>query len=188
MIPLLLALLGYFVLSFTYSIWLKRTLLVDVFVLAGLYSFRIVVGHIVTGVVFSEWLLSFAFLLFLSLGFSKRMTELSHAQASGRVIHGRGYRVSDLLSVNLFGVCSAFLAAVVFLLYLQSDKVKMLYQQPALLWLLCPVLLYWLSRIWLLSARGSVQEDPVLFVLRDHVSYLAVVVAGLIMLAAKAGI
>jgi len=187
-IRLALALAGYFVLSLSYSLWLKRLLIADVFVLASLYSWRIIVGHVVTGVIFSEWLLSFAFFLFLSLGFGKRMTELLNVHQSGGRIRGRAYRVDDIQQVNLFGVCSAFLAAVVFLLYLQSDKVKSLYREPALLWLLCPVLLYWLTRIWVLSGRGEVHEDPVLFVLKDRVTYVTGAIAAVIMFAAKTGV
>jgi 4-hydroxybenzoate polyprenyltransferase len=186
--PLFAAVLGiYFVLSLAYSLHIKKVILLDAFVLSGLYTLRIIGGHVVTGVAFSVWLLSFAFFLFLSLAFSKRWTELNNAQHSTAAIAGRGYEIGDIGQINLFGVCSAFLSAVVFILYLQSENVKELYQQPQLLWFLSPIYLYWVSRLWVLSARGNVSEDPVLFVLKDPVTYVITACAGLIMLAAKTG-
>jgi 4-hydroxybenzoate polyprenyltransferase len=173
----------YFILSLSYSLYLKRVLLLDVFVLSGLYTYRIIVGLLVTHVEFSEWLISFALFLFLSMAFSKRATELRSA-ARSTAISGRDYEPEDLAQVNIFGVCSAFLSAVVFILYLQSDRVRELYKQPQLLWLLSPVYLYWISRIWMLTSRGKVHEDPVLFVLKDRTTYLVCLVAGAIMLAA----
>jgi len=177
---------AYFILSLSYSLYLKRILLLDTFVLSGLYTLRIIVGHVVTGVAFSAWLLSFAFFLFLSLAFSKRGAELHNLQQANGSVVGRGYRIGDIEQVNLFGVCSAFLSAVVFILYLQSDKVRELYRRPELLWLLSPVFLYWVSRLWIISSRGEIGEDPVLFVLKDPVTYVIAVASGLVMIAATA--
>jgi 4-hydroxybenzoate polyprenyltransferase len=180
------ALAAYFILAFWYSLKLKNIVLLDTFVLSGLYTLRIIVGHLVTGVAFSVWLLSFAFFLFLSLAFSKRWAELNNVQRTNGNLAGRGYRVGDMGQVNVFGVCSAFLSAVIFILYLQSDKVRELYREPELLWSLSPVFLYWISRLWIRSSRGEVTEDPVLFVLKDPVTYVVAAVSGLIMLAATA--
>jgi 4-hydroxybenzoate polyprenyltransferase len=177
-------LVSYFIIALSYSLYIKRIVLLDVFVLASLYTLRIIAGLLVTGVPFSVWLLSFAFFLFLSLAFIKRWTELNNEQRANGIIVGRGYQVGDIGQVNLFGVCSAFLSAVVFILYLQSDQVKELYQQPQLLWLLSPIFLYWVSRIWILSFRGEISEDPTLFVLKDWVTYVIATVSGLIMMAA----
>ncbi len=178
----------YFVLSLAYSMSIKAVILLDAFVLAGLYTLRIVAGHFVSGVAFSAWLLSFAYFLFLSLAFSKRWAELTNAQRASRPVEGRGYVAGDAMQVNLFGVCSAFLSTVVFILYLQSDAVRVLYAQPQLLWLLSPILLYWISRLWVLCSRGAVRdEDPLLFVLKDPVTYLVAAIAGLVMFAAKFG-
>lgn len=175
----------YFVVSLSYSMYLKRILLLDVFVLSGLYTFRIIVGHMVIGVEFSVWLVSFSLFLFLSLAFCKRMAELRTHERAATQMAGRGYELSDAPEVNIFGVCSAFLAAVVFILYLQSDKVRELYRRPEILWLLAPVFLYWISRTWMLTHRGKqAVNDPVLFVLKDRVTYIVGFISGLIMLAA----
>ncbi len=183
---LLAALLcAYFIVSLSYSMYLKRILLLDVFVLSGLYTFRIILGHLAIGVEFSVWLVSFSLFLFLSLGLCKRMAELRTLERSGTEMVGRGYEGADASQVNIFGVCSAFLAAVVFILYLQSDKVRELYRRPQILWLLAPVFLYWISRTWMLTHRGRVViNDPVLFVLKDPVTYGVGLISGLIMLAA----
>jgi 4-hydroxybenzoate polyprenyltransferase/phosphoserine phosphatase len=175
----------YFLTSLAYSLYLKRVMLLDVFVLAALYTFRIIVGHLVTGIAFSEWMLSFSIFLFLSLAFSKRAAELRTVSESK--IAGRGYEASDLGQVNLFGVCSAFLSAVIFIQYLQSENVRELYRNPKILWLLSPVFLFWVSRLWMLCSRGELHEDPIIFVLKDRVTYVVGAVAGLIMLAATVG-
>ncbi|MFN7937886.1 MAG: UbiA family prenyltransferase [Bryobacteraceae bacterium] len=185
--PLAALLALYFVFSLTYSLSLKKLVLVDTFCLSALYLLRIIAGHVVTGVAFSVWLLSFAFFLFLSLAFSKRWTELDLVQKTKGAINGRGYLIDDTLQVNLFGVCSAFLSTVVFILYLQSEKVKELYRNPEILWALSPVYLYWISRIWILSTRGKVQEDPVVFVMKDWVTYIVAALCGLIMWIATKG-
>jgi 4-hydroxybenzoate polyprenyltransferase len=183
--PLLALLLAtYFILSLSYSLYLKKILLLDVFILAGLYTFRIVVGLLTINGDFSAWLLAFALFLFLSLAFGKRSAELRSARRHSTAIHGRGYEPDDLAQVNLFGVSSAYLSAVVFILYLQSERVRELYKQPELLWLLSPVYLYWISRIWMLASRGAVHEDPVIFVLKDRTTYLVGLISGLIMIAA----
>ena len=175
----------YFVVSLSYSLYLKKILLLDVFLLSGLYTFRIILGHVVVGVDFSVWLVSFSLFLFISLAFCKRMAELQILARSGNKIAGRGYEVTDASQVNIFGICSAFLAAVVFILYLQSDKVRELYRQPQILWLLAPVFLYWMTRTWMLTHRGKIEvNDPVLFVLKDPVTYVIGSISGLIMLAA----
>jgi 4-hydroxybenzoate polyprenyltransferase len=179
--------LVYFVLSFSYSLYFKRVVLLDVFMLSGLYTLRIIAGHLVTGILFSPWLLSFAFFLFLSLAFSKRWEELSLVQRTNSRIVGRGYHAEDIAQINVFGVCSAFLSSVVFLLYLQSDKVRELYRHPLLLWPLCPVYLYWVGRLWILSSRGETGNDPLMFVLKDRVTYAIVAIACILMMAAAIG-
>jgi 4-hydroxybenzoate polyprenyltransferase len=178
---------GYFAVSLGYSLYFKRFVLLDAFLLSGLYMLRIVAGHLVTGVAFSVWLLSFAFFLFLSLAFSKRWMELL-GMREGAAVAGRGYQAADAAQVNLFGVSSAFLSTVVFILYLQGERVKELYRTPELLWFLAPVYLYWVSRVWILSGRGRTGEDPVLMVLTDRASYLVALVAGLILMAASADV
>lgn len=184
----LVALLGtYFVLSLGYTLYLKKIALVDTFCLSTLYLLRIIAGHVVTGVAFSVWLLAFAFFLFLSLAFSKRWTELDLVRRTNGSMNGRGYYVDDTLQVNLFGVCSAFLSTVVFMLYLQTEKVKELYSTPQALWALAPVYLYWIIRIWILSTRGKVQEDPVVFVMKDRVTYVVAALCGFIMFLATKG-
>jgi hypothetical protein len=112
---------------------------------------------------------------------------LNSVQRPNRRIVGRGYRAEDIAQINLFGVCSAFLSSVVFILYLQSDKVRELYRHPQLLWSLFPVYLYWVSRLWIRSSRGEIGEDPLLFVLEDPVTYVIIAFSGLIMMAAAVG-
>lgn len=170
---------GYLVLSSAYSFYLKRKLLVDVIVLAGLYTLRILAGGAAAEVEVSPWLLAFSIFLFLSLAFAKRYTELA-AQPAG-TMRGRGYMTEDLRIIESVGPCSGYLAALVFALYIHSSElVTQLYRHPLLLWLICPLLLYWITRIWFLARRGSLHEDPLQFALTDRVSWYAAAVAALL--------
>ncbi len=167
------ATLGVYVLLTTaYSLRLKQAPLLDVFCLAGLYTVRLVAGHEATGIVYSFWLLVFSMFLFLSLALVKRGVELEAARQQNRNdIKGRGYAAGDLPLITILGCCSAFLAVLVLALYVNSQEVRILYRHPTLLLLICPLLLYWMSRLWLLAARGRMHDDPVVFALRDPVSY-----------------
>jgi 4-hydroxybenzoate polyprenyltransferase len=159
----------YFVGTLSYSLFLKRVLMLDVLVLAGLYTHRILAGGIATDVRVSAWLLGFSMFFFTSLAFAKRYVEL-HALSTDDQIKNRGYFRVDLQMVTSMGTSSGYIAALVFMLYVESSAVRGAYREPAVLWLVLPVLLYWLGRIWLLAGRGQMQDDPVKFALRDKQS------------------
>jgi 4-hydroxybenzoate polyprenyltransferase/phosphoserine phosphatase len=167
-----------------YSLRLKRTVLVDVIVLSGLYTIRILAGSAASGVLVSPWLAAFSIFFFLSLAFVKRFSELEsiriRSEASGTIaVKGRGYRVSDLEQLRSFGTSSGYASVVVFALYIGNEVAKNLYPHYARLWLLVPVVLLWLSRLWLQASRGELHEDPVVYAITDKRSLLlgAVVVA-----------
>jgi 4-hydroxybenzoate polyprenyltransferase/phosphoserine phosphatase len=182
-LPAILA--AYFVLTSLYSIALKKILLIDVLTLASLYTLRVIAGHVVTGIPFSFWLLSFAFFLFLSLAFSKRAAELIQIQESSLgSAPGRGYVTADLQAISMAGMCSGFLAALVFALYINSDAVQKLYRSPAILWGLLPVLLYYIVRVWIVCWRGELTDDPIVYTAKAPSTYGTAAVAVLILLAA----
>lgn len=175
----LLVLVAYFALTFAYSLWFKRIELLDVVVLASLYTGRIVAGAFAIAVPLSFWLLAFSMFLFLSLALVKRHAELALVREHGRTdAVGRGYRVEDLPLLATLGGASGYLSVLVLALYINSRESAALYDEPQLLWLLCPLLLYWISRVWLLTTRGRMHDDPVLFALRDPAS-LVVAALGL---------
>jgi 4-hydroxybenzoate polyprenyltransferase len=156
-----------------YSYWLKKIVLLDAFTLAGLYTLRLVAGQAATGIICSHWLLMFSMFIFLSLGLVKRFQELrSIRQLNQAQIFGRGYLALDLELVASLGSGSGYLAVLVLALYANSPEALVLYRRPELLLLICPLLLYWISRIWMIAHRGQMHEDPVVFALRDRVSYL----------------
>ena len=158
----------YAVITTVYTFVLKRKLLVDVFTLAGLYTVRIIAGAAATGVELSFWLLAFAIFFFLSLALVKRYVELNDlAEDSDSQLKGRSYVGSDKDMIGQAGIASAFSAAMVLALYVDSSEVASMYPQPALLWPLCPLILYMLLRIWILARRGQMHEDPVVFIMRD---------------------
>ena len=167
----------YTVSTTAYSLWLKRMVLVDVIVLSGLYTIRILAGSAATGVVVSPWLAAFSIFFFLSLAFVKRFAELEslrlRSEAAGKIaVKGRGYRVSDLEQLRSFGTSSGYASVVVFALYIGNLDAAALYQHTTRLWLLVPVLLLWLSRLWLLASRGALHEDPVVYAITDKRSLL----------------
>ena len=178
-----LALAIYFVGTLSYSLWLKKVLLLDVLVLAALYTHRILSGGAATGVRVSAWLLGFSLFIFTSLAFAKRYVELK-ALTSDDKVRNRGYFRTDLEMVTSMGTASGYTAALVFALYIDSTAVREVYREASVLWLILPVLLYWFGRIWLLAGRGRMQEDPVKFAIKDPVSLLCgLVIAGIAVLA-----
>ncbi len=182
----LLVLIGYLVLTTGYSFYLKQFVLVDVIVLAQLYTVRLYGGGAATGVVPSHWLLTFSLFLFLSLALVKRFTELRlTSQAEGTALHGRGYWVSDLEHISSIGSASGLLAVLVLALYISSKEVLLLYSHSEVLWLVCPVMLYWISRVWMLAYRNRMDDDPVVFAVRDPKSYVMAAMIGAILLLAK---
>ncbi len=165
----LVALANYFVLTLLYSSILKRAALIDVLTLAGLYTLRLLAGASAIQVEASFWLLSFSMFTFFSLALIKRYSELMEQIAQGKVhLAGRGYREVDLPLLGQMGIASGYLAVMVLALYIDSDAVKQLYSTPQALWMLCPSMLYWISRLWLLTRRGEMHEDPVVFTIEDR--------------------
>jgi 4-hydroxybenzoate polyprenyltransferase len=168
------ALLGlYLVVTTVYSSHLKRVAMLDVFILAGLYTLRLIAGHVVTGIEYSAWLLVFSMFIFLSLALMKRFRELLTLQEHNKTdAKGRGYTVGDRELVATLGLVSGYLAVLVLALYVNNPKVVELYRHPLLLLLICPLMLYWISRAWMLAHRGQMHTDPVVFALKDWPSYV----------------
>lgn len=178
------ALLSYYALTLLYSFYFKKIMLLDVFVLAVLYTLRIVAGIVAINSNFSPWFITFSIFIFLSLAFVKRYSELYLLQQQNKVSAvGRGYHVSDIDQLRIFGTISGYISVLVFALYIHSDNAA-LYQTPELLWSIGLILLYWISRIWMLATRGELHEDPVLFAIKDKVSWIAVFISGLIFMLA----
>jgi 4-hydroxybenzoate polyprenyltransferase len=163
----------YTVVTLTYSLYLKRKLLLDVFVLSGLYTVRIMAGSAATGIPMSPWLAGFGVFFFLSLAFVKRFSELEGLRArGGAVSNGRGYFVSDLEQLRALGTGAMYAAVVVLSIYINNPETNFLYAHPVRLWLVVPVLLLWLSQVWMLASRGEMNDDPVVFAITDKRSLL----------------
>ena len=168
----LLLLIGYLILTVSYSFYIKQVALLDVILLAALYTVRIVAGGAATGILVSPWLLAFSMFFFLSLAFVKRFSELETLRLKGDdKAKARGYVVGDLEQLASLGAASGYISVLVMALYISSDAVIELYNVPGALWLICPLMLYWISRVWLLARRGEMHDDPVVFALKDRVSY-----------------
>ncbi|MBN9509079.1 MAG: UbiA family prenyltransferase [Alphaproteobacteria bacterium] len=167
------ALGAYLALSIGYNVRLKEMPLIDVFVLAALYTIRLFGGGEASGHAVSLWLLGFSSFLFLGLALVKRVSELQRVLAAGgRSIARRGYLAEDVLMLQMFGTAAAFASAIVLSLYVQSTAVMRLYAQPVMLWGSIPLLLFWQCRLWLATARGYMHDDPIVYAARDWVSWL----------------
>ena len=172
-------LLGYFAMSFAYSCFFKRIAIMDVLVLAGFYTLRIFAGSAATNIRISIWLLAFSMFFFFSLALVKRCSELID-DASG-MPRSRGYLSADLPQIATFGVASGFISVLVLVLYVMNPEVMALYRHPFALLFICPLLLYWISRVWILTTRGMMHDDPISFALHDRLSYFVGLLAGLSM-------
>jgi 4-hydroxybenzoate polyprenyltransferase len=172
----------YYAVTLAYSLRLKRAALIDVLTLAGLYTVRIIAGAAAVSVVLSFWLLAFSMFLFLSLALIKRFTELLTMQQQDRLsAAGRDYFTSDLETLAQFGSASAYMSVLVLALYINSSDVRTLYAHPEVIWLLCPLLLYLVMRMWLLARRNQLNEDPVVWVIRDRRSQLLALIGALLL-------
>lgn len=175
---------AYALVAVLYSLFLKRLALVDMFVLSGFYVIRVLAGGAAAAVPISPWMLAFSLFFFLSLGASKRFVELSNLKSRGvERAKGRDYAISDRIPIGMFGVSAGYISIVIFTLYLSSLEIGTLYQSPERLWGMMPVLLYWISRLWLLAFRGSLHEDPVVFAFKDITSYITLSLCALFVFA-----
>lgn len=163
----------YIVCTLGYSLLLKRKTLIDVIALGGLYTLRIYAGLAATETHQTQWLLMFSLFLFLCLAIVKRCSELVANRLAGRTDGtGRSYRVEDMNVLLALGAAAGYGAVFVVTLYLSSPEVRALYVHPNRLWLICPLLLYWISRMLMLANRGEMHDDPIIFTVRDRVSWL----------------
>jgi len=178
----------YFAVTTLYSFFLKEVALLDVLVLAALFTTRILAGANASGTPVSEWLLAFSMFIFLSLAAVKRYAELLRLRdgaIGGVKLKRRGYFTDDHELILQMGLSSGFMAVLVLALYITSEAVTELYSRPELLWLACPLILYWVSRIWLLAHRGEVHDDPLMFAIRDWATWVVVLVGSAVLLAAS---
>lgn len=180
----LAVLLVYLMATFAYSLWLKRKLIVDVITLAGLYTIRILAGGAAASLVLSPWILGFAMFLFLALAAVKRQAELIDQADTGRASAGRAYQPEDLPVLRALAMSSGNASILVLALYISSDAVQALYARPEILWLICPILLYWVVRMIMQTHRGKMTDDPIVYAASDRTSVTLIGAAGLVALTA----
>lgn len=183
--PAFLGMLGlYLVATFAYSLWLKRKLIVDVLMLAGLYTVRIIAGGAAASVTPSPWFLGFSMFLFLALAAVKRQAELTDQLLTGRSSAGRAYEVEDLPVLRAMALSAGNATVLVLALYISSENVQALYTKPEMLWLICPILLYWITRMVMKTHRGQMSDDPIVFAATDRVSLALILFCAIVALAA----
>ena len=181
----ILALVAYFVMTLAYSIRLKKQVIVDVMLLAGLYTMRIIAGAAATLITPSFWLLAFSMFIFLSLAMVKRYSELLITlQNNKQEAAGRGYLVSDLPVLMAIGVSAGLCSVLILALYLNNPEINKMYPNTMWLWLMPPLLLYWVARMWMKTQRGQVDDDPVVFAARDWQSLVVLLLSACIFIVA----
>ena len=184
-LPFLGMLVIYFLFNLGYSFSLKKIVLLDVIVLAGLYTMRIMAGSASVGLWPSHWLLAFSTFLFLSLALVKRYAELVTMEAETGMVQVRGYQITDKELLASLGGGSGYVAVLVLALYISSGVAEVHYARHQLIWLLCPLLLYWISYVWLIAHRGGMHDDPLVFTARDWVSRIVMFLVAVVLLLAK---
>jgi 4-hydroxybenzoate polyprenyltransferase len=185
-LELLAYLAAYGILSLVYSLWFKRRVFLDVLALSALWTIRVLAGGAAARVEVSDWMLALCVFLFVGLALLKRYADLGLLAAqNSSAAPGRGYVTGDRDLLRSMGVTSGYMAVLVLALYLTSPQVTRLYESPRLLWLVCPLLLYWIAHMWFLAHRGAIQDDPIVVAARDPASY---VVGALIVLLVFAAI
>ncbi|MFD2111794.1 UbiA family prenyltransferase [Thiorhodococcus fuscus] len=173
---------AYYALTLAYSLALKRRMVIDVIALASLYTLRIIAGSAALAIPLSFWVLAFSMFMFLSLAIVKRYAELRQAREKGHTdkTRGRGYYPSDLEMLASLGGSSGYVAVMVLALYINDLSATALYHHPEVIWLACPLLLLWITRVWMLTHRGQMHDDPVVFAIRDRTSLVIGALFGLI--------
>jgi 4-hydroxybenzoate polyprenyltransferase/phosphoserine phosphatase len=184
-LPFLGMLVIYYVLNLAYSFYLKRIVLLDVIVLAGLYTLRVMAGSASISIWPSSWLLAFSTFIFLSLALVKRYAELVTMEAESGVVQVRGYQIVDKELLASLGSGSGYVAVLVLAIYISSGIAEIHYTRHYLIWLLCPLLLYWISYVWLMAHRGKMHDDPLVFTIRDRISRIVLLLAAVVLLLAK---
>jgi 4-hydroxybenzoate polyprenyltransferase len=184
-LPFSFSLIIYLLLTSLYSFILKQKIIIDIILLATLYTFRVIVGALAVNILVSSWLLAFSMFFFLSLALMKRYSELLMMHESLEQIPGRGYMRSDCETTMASGIASGQLSLLVFALFMNSRHMQELYGKPELLWLVLPVLFYWITRMWMIAHRGEMIEDPIVFTIKDPTSYVALGIIILLLLAAS---
>ena len=166
-----MVLVGYYIITMAYSLDLKRRTIVDICTLAGLYTLRIAAGGAATSLVLSVWLLAFSIFFFLALAAVKRQAELVDSAKRGKLeASGRGYMVGDLPLISQVAISAGYVSVLVMALYVNSPTVIKLYSYPVALWGVCLILLYWITRIVMITHRGHMDDDPVVFAAKDRIS------------------
>ncbi|MEJ6007955.1 UbiA family prenyltransferase [Paucibacter sp. AS339] len=173
-IAFLCMLMGYVILTTAYSWALKQYILIDVMMLAILYTFRVLAGAVATAIMVTPWLLAFSVFIFFSLALVKRCAELVSLQSVNKVgAHGRDYQVEDLVILWPLGVGASLCSVVIFGIYIATPGAVSNYSSPQALWLVGIGLLYWISRLWVKTARGEMHDDPIVYASRDFGSRFA---------------
>ena len=163
----------YLIGTVVYSLALKRKTFIDVVVLAMLYTVRVIAGGEAVSITLSPWFLGFSILVFLFLAIVKRQGELyALRESSEERASGRAYSVEDVTAMSALSAASSIASVVILMLYIQSPEVSGSHTRPELLWLICLLLVYWMGRMTLLVNRGVVDEDPIVFAMRDRTSWL----------------
>lgn len=173
----LLLVLAYYLLTMIYSVYFKKHVVIDIFMLAGLYTFRIIAGSMATQIPLSVWLLAFSMFFFFSLAAVKRLAELvDNSERGNQQVNGRGYHVDDAPIVTMIAISSGYVSILVLALYINSPAVALLYRSPQVLWGVCIICLYWITNTIMIAYRGNMYDDPLIYATKDPKSRLCLIV------------
>ena len=175
----------YLFLTITYSLHLKHLVIADITTLSLLYTLRVVAGALILSIDLSVWLLSFSILIFLSLATIKRIAELKALSLDREGLKVREYLVNDIIFLETLSLVSGYIAVVVLIFHFSIEATQLLYSRYEILWLICPIILYWLTRVILITHRGEMHHDPIIFAIKDKISLYIAISIGFIVFLAK---
>lgn len=182
----MLVLVVYLIITSLYSFMLKNYSTIDVITLTILYTIRIIAGGVAVGVVLSPWLINFSLFFFLSLAYMKRYIEIARSETKGgKLLSGRNYLADENPVIMTIGIVNGGISVFILTMYLVDPKVIAAYASPTLLWLICPLMLFWIYRAWMWAKRGKIDDDPVVFAIKDKISLLTAVLLGIVIMSAK---
>ena len=182
----LIIVIFYILLNILYTFKLKKVIILDIIILMSFYNLRLIGGHVIDQIPLSTWLLSFCLFLFFSLGLIKRYADIKLLETNGIISSlGRGYSIHDNNLIFSLGVSSAVISSFVLILYTSSPQIQQYYSSPMVLVALAPLMLYWISRLWIFASRGLIKNDPVFFTLKDQHTYIIAILFFLIILSAR---
>ena len=173
----IMIIISYFILSNLYTFFFKKIVIIDLLILSLLYTSRILGGGYIADTSTSLSLLLFSVFFFTSLAAVKRLIELVNIiRFKKKKIHGREYTIKHKKMIYWIAILTGWISILVLIFHINSPVVIKQYSFPDILWIICFVMLFWISRIIYVSNKGQIKDDPIVYAVSDKISYLCLAI------------